>query len=115
MAKKKPKQKRRAAAAAELTQEEAREELLALEAIFAEDITPVHNNQNGSLGFALHVVPHPGEALANHVAVTLVVRCVSGRAHRTPPCSAAAATCRRLPPPARQRVFNQPLPLPAAS
>ncbi len=71
MKKKKAKVKRRATAATQLSQEEAREELLALEAIFGEDLT-VHE---GSLGFTLRVVPHPGEAAFNHVAVTLVVRC----------------------------------------
>lgn len=59
------------AAAAELTQEEAREELLALEAIYGEDLE-VHEE---GLGFCLHVTPHPGEAAANHVSVQLVVRC----------------------------------------
>ncbi|KAL4429633.1 hypothetical protein ABPG77_008682 [Micractinium sp. CCAP 211/92] len=69
--KQKKKQKGRAAAAAELTREEAREELLALEAIFGEDITL--REDGAGLGFALRVVPHPGEAAANYVAVTLVV------------------------------------------
>lgn len=63
--------KKRAQAAAEMSQEEAREELLALEAIFGEDLA-VHE---GSLGFSLRVVPHPGEAAANHVSLMLVVRC----------------------------------------
>ncbi|PSC69649.1 putative serine threonine-kinase GCN2 isoform B [Micractinium conductrix] len=63
--------KGRAAAAAELTREEAREELLALEAIFGEDIAL--QQDGAALGFKLRVVPHPGEAEANYVAVTLVV------------------------------------------
>jgi hypothetical protein len=57
---KKKGKKGRAAAAAELTREEAREELLALEAIFGEDIT-LHED-GAALGFTLRVVPHPGEA-----------------------------------------------------
>lgn len=68
--------KKRAVAAAALAQEEAREELLALEAIFGEDLS-VHDG--GSLGFNLRVVPHPGEAAANHVSLTLVVGCAAGR------------------------------------
>lgn len=59
------------AAAAELSQEEAREELLALEAIYGEDLV-VHEE---GLGFSLHVTPHPGEAAANHVSCQLAVRC----------------------------------------
>lgn len=47
-------------------QVEVHDELLALEAIFEE--LEVHP---GGDGFTLRVVPHPGEALANHVAVTL--------------------------------------------
>ena len=51
--------KGRAAAAAELTREEAREELLALEAIFGEDIAL--QQDGAALGFKLRVVPHPGK------------------------------------------------------
>ncbi len=58
------------AAALELSQEEAREELLALEAIYGEDLA-VHEE---GLGFSLHVTPHPGEAAANHVSCQLSVR-----------------------------------------
>lgn len=74
MGKKKQKKKGRAAAAAELTQEEAREELLALEAIFGEDIALREDGPGSAgLGFTLRVVPHPGEAAANYAEVTLVV------------------------------------------
>lgn len=59
------------AAASELSQEEVREELLALEAIYGEDLA-VHEE---GLGFSLHVTPHPGEAAANHVSCQLAVRC----------------------------------------
>lgn len=58
MGKKKQKKKGRAAAAAELTREEAHEELVALEAIYGEDIA-LHED-GSSLGFTLRVVPHPG-------------------------------------------------------
>lgn len=53
-------------------QEEAREELLALEAIFGDDLSPAQDGRG--LGFALRVLPHPGEAAANYVSLTLVVR-----------------------------------------
>jgi translation initiation factor 2-alpha kinase 4 len=72
MGKKKKQSSKKRAAAAELAQEEAREELLALAAIYGEDIE-VHEG-HASLGFSLRVVPHPGEASANYVSVTLVVR-----------------------------------------
>ena len=68
MKKKKKGQRRRAIK--DLSQEEAREELLALQYIFGEDLV-VHEDR---LGFTLSIVPHPGEAQANHVAVTLVAR-----------------------------------------
>jgi len=44
-------------AARELAREEAHEELLALEAIFGEDILV----RAEDLGFSLRIVPHPGE------------------------------------------------------
>lgn len=72
MAKKKKQSSKRRAAASELAREEAREELLALAAIYGDDID-VHESHE-SLGFSLRAVPHPGEASANHVSVTLVVR-----------------------------------------
>ena len=77
MGKQKKKDNKRQAAARQLAQEEAREELLALQAIFCDDLT-VHDT-NDTLGFSLLVQPHPGEALANYVSVTLVVRCVQLR------------------------------------
>lgn len=86
--KKKQGGKRRSAAVAALEQEEAKEELLALTAIFGEDIE-VHEGHD-SLGFTLQVVPHPGEAEANYVSVTLVVRW--GRTSEAP-LQAATAAC----------------------
>lgn len=62
--------KKRDAAREELDMEEAREEVLALSAIFGEALE-VRDDEGG---FTLRVVPHPGEAMANHVAVQLIVR-----------------------------------------
>lgn len=70
MGKHKKKQSKRRSAAAELRQEEASEELSALSAIFGDDLQQFE----GSLGFQVHIVPHPGEARANYVGLTLVVR-----------------------------------------
>ena len=109
--------KRRAAAAAALNEEEIREELLALEAIFGEDLA-VHDG--AGLGFSLHVVPHPGEAAANHVSLTLVVRCSPGRSscwrfpggcllrqplHCCQPVDAPVVLVNAELPPCSQRVF----------
>ena len=108
--------KKRAAAAAALNEEEIREELLALEAIFGEDLA-VHDG--AGLGFSLHVVPHPGEAAANHVSLTLVVRC-GGRSscwcspgdcllrqllHCCQPVDALAVLVSAKQPPCSQHVF----------
>lgn len=67
--KKKGKKKRLTAAEA-ACEEERREELLALSLIYGEDLQPF---SDGS-AFSLRVLPHPGEAETNHVAVTLNVR-----------------------------------------
>ena len=71
MAKKKKKAtKQRKGTKNEADLEEARDEMLALSAIFAEAMV-VDEDQ---AGFNLRVVPHPGEAEANHVAIQLTVR-----------------------------------------
>lgn len=92
-----PRPTRRSAAA----QEEAREELLALEAIFGDDLSPAHDGR--ALGFALRVVPHPGEAAANYVSLTLVVRWVLEVAVAAHGCIMAAGrrVCLPAPPAAR--------------
>jgi hypothetical protein len=51
--------------------EEAHDEMLALEAIFAEAMVVKEDNS----GFSLRVVPHPGEAEVNHVSIQLNIRC----------------------------------------
>lgn len=66
MAKKKKKTKKNVHHINEL-HEEVQEELVALQAIFGEDLT-VHDDQKG---FSLRVVPHPGEAEVNHVSVII--------------------------------------------
>ena len=77
MVKKKPAKKKKALAAQELDREEVRDELLALEAIFGPE--DFEARPEGS-GFSLRVVPHPGQAEANHVSVKLVVRCAAALA-----------------------------------
>lgn len=68
--KKKKKSKQKKDAREQLENAESREELLVLQAIFAEamEVRPDES------GFSIRVVPHPGEAAANHVAVQLIVR-----------------------------------------
>lgn len=51
-------------------QEEANEELLALEAIYAEDLT-VDDDRHG---FSLRVLPHPAELQQNLVSTVLAIR-----------------------------------------
>lgn len=73
MAKKKKKAKPRGGgprAAAEPT-EEARDELLALRAIYGEDLCELEHGA----GYSLPVVPHPGMAESNRISVVLVFRC----------------------------------------
>jgi hypothetical protein len=48
---------------------EASEELLALKAIYAEDLV---TNKNGD-GFSISIVPHPGDAAANYASIKLNV------------------------------------------
>lgn len=50
------------------------EELLALQAIYGEDLVP----HADSMGFSLVIVPHPGQAAVNTVSLRLIVRRVSG-------------------------------------
>lgn len=68
--KKKRKAQRQKVAAAQQIKQEIAEELLAIEAIYAEDFQ-LHDD---GVGFTLHIVPHPGELQANYVAVDLDVR-----------------------------------------
>ena len=71
---------------------EAKEEMVALEAIFDEEFEA---HEDGG-GFNLTIVPHPGEAESNFVSVQLVVR--------------QAATCHHLlqiVPRLRWTVFSQ--------
>jgi hypothetical protein len=51
--------------------QEIAEEILALEAIYGEDF----QLDSDGVGFALRVVPHPGDAQAGFTSVTLHVRC----------------------------------------
>lgn len=52
---------------------EAQEELAALEAIYVNEFTL----DDTGMGFSLKVLPHPGEAEANFISITLSVRQVS--------------------------------------
>ena len=73
MKKKSKKSKRRTAAHEaefEFDREEVRDELLALQAIYGDDLILLDNNE----GFTLHVVPHPGEAETNYVSLNLEIR-----------------------------------------
>lgn len=67
---KKSSARRRAAAEDDAAKEAAADELIALKAIFEEDLV-LHNNEHG---FTLRVVPHPGEAQVNYVSVELEVK-----------------------------------------
>lgn len=74
---KKPKKKNRkkhgsAAAAEALDRSEQYDELLALSAIYGDDLEIREDRQ----GFRLLVQPHPGEAEANHVWLYLTIMCV---------------------------------------
>jgi len=70
MGKKKKKKSKHASKAAAIKQEIA-EEILALEAIYADDFQ-LHAD---GIGFALRVVPHPGSLQDNYNSVELNVRC----------------------------------------
>jgi hypothetical protein len=59
----------------ELDREEVRDELLALQAIFGDDLEV----DPSSDAFTLHVVPHPGEAETNYVSLKLQIRCAPPR------------------------------------
>ena len=50
--------------------QEAKDELLALESIFAEDFS----RHSDGHGFSIAVLPHPGDAEVNFVSVDLEVR-----------------------------------------
>jgi len=62
--------KKPAARAAPQTKQEVQDELIALEAVFADDFI-VHNDKKG---FDLNVLPYPSKAEINHVSVKLSVR-----------------------------------------
>lgn len=63
---------------------EAAEELLALEAIYGEELSVLPDRS----GFSLLIVPHPGEAEANHVSVRVTVRQVRDEGRCQAPCLA---------------------------
>ena len=64
------------------------------EAIFGEELEPAGE---GVAGFRMRVVPHPGQAEANHVAVVLSVRCAACRC--CSPLLRAILPARRCSPP----------------
>lgn len=66
-------------------QEEAKEELLVLAAIFGDQFTL----DEDAHGFSLHVVPHPGRTEPNYVSVHLTARYVADHT-----CLLAAASVR---------------------
>lgn len=68
--KKRQAKERRKADAAQQIKQEIAEELLAIEAIYAEDFQ-LHAD---GVGFTLHIVPHPGDLHANYCFVDLDVR-----------------------------------------
>lgn len=72
MGKKNKKTKKKPTVTEEFDREEAKDELLALSAIFGDALTVKDDEQS----FVVHVVPHPGEAETNYVSVNLEVRCV---------------------------------------
>jgi len=53
--------------------EEAKEEMVALDSIYAEAFTPLESGK----GFSMLIVPHPGEAAANFNSVELQVKCAT--------------------------------------
>ena len=53
--------------------DEAIDEMVALQSIFAEEYRP----DNAGTGFSLFVVPHPGQAAANHVSLDLDIRYIA--------------------------------------
>lgn len=71
MKKKNKKSKKRVVHEENFDRAEVHDELLALTAIFGEDL-----EVEGNEAFKLHVVPHPGEAETNYVSITLEIRCV---------------------------------------
>jgi hypothetical protein len=69
MKKKSKKSRKKHNAAEEYDKSEQQDELLALSAIFADELAVNDDEQ----GFALRVQPHQGEADVNYVAVTIQV------------------------------------------
>ena len=72
MKKKNKKSKKRVVHEEDFDRAEVHDELLALTAIFGEELEVEEGNE----AFKLHVVPHPGEAETNYVSITLEIRCV---------------------------------------
>ena len=70
--------------------QEVQDELIALEAVFADDITLHHDRH----GFDLHVVPYPSKVEVNHVSVRLTVRCGDSYPREAPELSLEAEGCR---------------------
>lgn len=66
MGKKKKKGKSRAAN----DYEEAKEEVLALQSIYDEDLSPFEDGN----GFSMVIKPHPGDAASNNCSISLQVR-----------------------------------------
>lgn len=70
MKKKNKKGKKRVPHEEDFDRAEVHDELLALTAIFGEDLQVEEGNE----AFKLHVVPHPGEAETNYVSIELEIR-----------------------------------------
>jgi hypothetical protein len=70
MKKKNKKAKKRVPYEEEFDRAEVHDELLALTAIFGDDLKVEEGNE----AFKLHVVPHPGEAETNYVSIKLEIR-----------------------------------------
>lgn len=73
MKKKNKKAKKRVVHEEDFDRAEVHDELLALTAIFGEDLEVEEGNE----AFKLHVVPHPGEAETNYVSIKLEIRCAT--------------------------------------
>lgn len=80
MANKKKKKKQQHSSSRAAVKQEIAEEILALEAIYADDFS-LHED---GIGFQLHVVPHPGYHSDNHCSVELHVRSRVLPAHPPP-------------------------------
>ena len=81
----------------EVDREQVRDELMALSAIFADDLTVQADD-----AFALRVVPHPGEVEINYVSVRLEVRCADALSWMLPPHPLSATPAPAPPPKTKQ-------------